>query len=153
MQQRQNSNPSSTTKVHLTDGLPELIPLLKQNIDLNLGDDPEQSVFIEADLLSWGEPVNLTPPQVILAADCAYLEESFPLLTRTLQSLMGDDTVLWFCYKKRRKRDKDCIKMIAKVCNVRRVDGSWEASGVFLFEVKRKPSATPQPQALKLAST
>ena len=51
---------------------------------------------------------------------------------------MGEQTILWFCYKKRRQRDRDCIRMIGKRFDVHMVRGEWEAQGVWLYEVKRR---------------
>ncbi|KAG8528103.1 uncharacterized protein KY384_007019 [Bacidia gigantensis] len=108
------------TKVHVTDGVPALMPLLQQNISLNFP-DPASHVIVQAHLLPWGgtlDPAIPKRPEVILAADCAYIEESFPSLTRTLEEMLGEQTTLWFCYKKRRRRDRDCIKMIGKIFDV-----------------------------------
>ena len=131
------------TAIHVTDGLPVLLPLLYYNIRLNSRWTLESNVTIQAGLLPWGQALDpLFPKQVdvILAADCAYLEESFPLLSKTLEDLMGEQTVLYFCYKKRRKRDRDCIKMIAKVFDVEPVEGAWEADGIWLFEARLRVS-------------
>lgn len=87
-------------------------------------------------------------PDVILAADCAYIEESFPLLVKTLEDMMGEQTALWFCYKKRRKRDKNCIKMISKVFDAVPLRGAWEAEGVWLFNVRLRGSKLREKQAL-----
>ena len=116
------------------------MPLLEQNIDLNFGLDQDLDVRLEAKVFSWGQDAASAnaQPDFILAADCAYLEETFPSLVKSLQDLMGEKTVLWFCFKKRRKRDKDCIKLIGKIFEVRAVKGEWELQGVFLFEIKRR---------------
>ena len=132
------SRPS--TRLCLTDGLPALLPLLEQNTALNLAQlDP--SVTVSSHVLSWGEHIDTNipkTPDVIFAADCAYLEETFPLLTKTLEEMMGERTVLWFCYKKRRKRDRECIKTIGKVFRVSAVRGDWEKDSIFLFKVRRR---------------
>lgn len=137
------SNPEGIqlpTGLYLTDGLSDLIPLLEQNTALNSAQlDP--GVTVSSHVLSWGGQADINipkTPDVILAADCAYLEETFPLLTGTLEEMMGERTVLWFCYKKRRKRDKECIKMIGKVFCVSNVRGDWEKDSVFLFKVRRR---------------
>ena len=54
---------------------------------------------------------------------------------------MGEQTILWFCYKKRRQRDRDCIRKIEKLFDVQLVRGMWETEGVWLYNVKR-PSRT-----------
>ena len=42
-------------------------------------------------------------PDLILAADCVYLEPAFPLLVQTLSELSDSTTEILFSYKKRRK--------------------------------------------------
>ncbi|KAL9131770.1 MAG: hypothetical protein Q9217_000375 [Psora testacea] len=129
------------TEIHITDGLSILLPLMNQNILINMPNDPPAEVSLHADLLPWGQPTpsSVPPhPDVILAADCAYLEQSFPLLVETLKDLMGEETVLWFCYKKRRKRDRDCIRLIGKVFDVQAVKGAWEMEGVWLFRGRKR---------------
>lgn len=116
-----------------------LLPLLYHNIRLNFHGALESNITIQAGLLPWGQPLDpllSKHPDVILAADCAYIEESFPLLVKTLEDMMEEKTVLWFCYKKRRKRDRDCIKLISKVFDVVPVKGAWEAEGVWLFNAR-----------------
>ena len=125
--------------ISITDGLPTLVELCQYNIGINFSRDTSQ-VALHAQQLSWGDSLGTTLqkyPDIVLAADCAYIEESFPLLVKTLEDLIGEETKLWFCYKKRRKRDKDCIKMIGKAFDVQVVRGQWERDGVWLFEVKR----------------
>ena len=130
----------ASTQLHITDGLPALIPLIEHNVALNLLHAPSK-VGVETHELALGK--ELSPkipkePDVILAADCAYLEETFPLLVKTLKELMGKARVLWFCYKKRRKRDKECIRLIGKVFSVTQIKGEWERESVFLFKVKQR---------------
>ena len=142
------STQSYPTRIHLTDGLPALLSLMNDNIFINMPKPPPSSVLINARILPWGEPIPSSVyqhPDVLLAADCAYIEESFPLLFRTLEHLMGQETVLFFCYKKRRKRDKDCIRMIGKSFEVQAIKGAWESEGVFLFEVRRRDAVRKQP--------
>lgn len=58
------------------------------------------------------------------------------MLLGTLQRFMGTRTVLWFCYKKRRKADKDMVRMLKKAFDVQEVIGDWKRDGVWLFMVK-----------------
>lgn len=52
---------------------------------------------------------------------------------------MGEKTVLWFCYKKRRRADGGMVRSLSKVFSVVEVKGGrWEKEGVFLYEVRRK---------------
>lgn len=135
-----NSKPTmQRTIVHLTDGMPALIPLLATNIALNNNLLPSSSssttpspafsstntastIDLHASLLSWGTsplPAEHQNPDVILAADCVYFEPAFPLLEKTIDEAMpvgdGGGTVLWFCYLKRRKRDAEMIKRLEKL--------------------------------------
>lgn len=108
-----------TTTIHITDQLP-MYELMKQNIVLN-GLDSKVSAMI----YDWGAP---TPPglprhpDVILAADCVYFEPAFPLLQETLKDLIGENTVCYFCFKKRRRADLQFIKVVRKMFDVREVD-------------------------------
>ena len=87
------------------------------------------------------------PPEILLAADCCYLEESAPLLTMTMKALMGNDTVCYFCYKKRRRADKDVIRKLSKLFEVKKVDGEWVKDGVFLYRIRRRTSILGPDQA------
>ena len=55
--------------------------------------------------LNRGDPLSPDLPamDLILAADCVYLEEVFPLLVQTLSDLSGPQTEILFCCVKRRK--------------------------------------------------
>ena len=87
------------------------------------------------------------PPEILLAADCCYLEESAPLLTMTVKALMGNDTVCYFCYKKRRRADKDVIRKLSKQFEVKKINGEWVKDGVFLYRVRRRTSILGAGQA------
>ena len=129
-----------TTTIHVTDGHPPLLPLLQHNIDLNVP-NLSLSTSVVPNLLPWGDSISPTipcPPQILLAADCCYLEESAPLLTTTMKALMGNDTVCYFCYKKRRRADKDVIRRLSKLFEVKKINGKWVKDGVFLYRVRRR---------------
>jgi len=66
--------------------------------------------------LNWGEPIpaEIPRPDIILAADCVYFEPAFPLLVQTLCDLVGEETEVLFCYKKRRKADKRFFALLKK---------------------------------------
>lgn len=103
-----------TANIIATD-MAQLLPLLQDNIDLNQASDK-----IKAQELSWsvfqpsnfseqsrpkcyrGEPTDLKP-DIILAADCVYLEWTFPLLVDTLKNLCTPSTTVLMSYKKRRR--------------------------------------------------
>ena len=58
-------------------------------------------------LYDWGEavPEEIADKEVdiVLAADCVYFEPAFPLLEKTLLDLVQEKTVVYFCFKKRRR--------------------------------------------------
>lgn len=62
------------------------------------------------------------------------------MLTATMEALMGEDTVCYFCYKKRRRADKDVIRKLGKLLEVEEIKGTWEKDGVFLYELKKGKS-------------
>lgn len=51
---------------------------------------------------------------------------------------MGNDTLCYFCYKKRRRADKDMIRKLSKLFNVEEIKGKWGKDGVFLYKIKRR---------------
>ncbi len=73
----------------------------------------------------------------MLAADCVYFEPAFPLLLETMKELIGEETVCYLCFKKRRRADMGFVKAARKVFEVRDVGddpdrGVWEREGVFM---------------------
>ena len=61
-------------------------------------------------------PGDLQPPDIVLAADCIYLEAAFPLLVSTLVALVPPPPErapeVLLSYKKRRKADKRFFAML-----------------------------------------
>ena len=53
---------------------------------------------------------------------------------------MGKDTVCFFCYKKRRRADKEMIRKLGKLFEVGEIKGDWDNDGVFLYEIKNRRS-------------
>lgn len=85
---------------------------------LNEGDrDP-----VHVSELVWGQPLPLEiphKPDVILLADCVYLESAFQPLVDTLYDLTrpygeGSPQEILFCYQKRRKADKRFFTLARK---------------------------------------
>ncbi|RMZ69467.1 hypothetical protein GMOD_00006282 [Pyrenophora seminiperda CCB06] len=107
------------TTLHITDQEP-MFSLMKRNIVLNNLQDR-----VRACIYDWGEP---TPsdlpahPDIILAADCVYFEPAFPLLQHTLQDLISENTVCYFCFKRRRRADLTFMKTARKMFDVNEVD-------------------------------
>ena len=65
----------------------------------------------------------------------------------TMKELMGNDTVCYFCYKKRRRADKDVIRKLSKLLEVKKINGEWVKDGVFLYRVRRRTSTLRTDQA------
>ncbi|KAF5388323.1 hypothetical protein D9615_000114 [Tricholomella constricta] len=96
-----------------------LLDIMRRNVRANALQD---SVRVAE--LNWGTPLpqDISPPDLILAADCVYYEPAFPLLVQTLADLVDlqaqrgkdTDTEVLFCYKKRRKADKRFFALLKK---------------------------------------
>lgn len=137
----QNQNPknslslalhSPSLTIHLTD-LPHLLPTLKSNISLNA---PLLLSSVYPSVLSWGEKTPMPPPDVLLAADCVYFEPAFPLLLETMRTLIGEKTVCYFCFVKRRRADVGFLRRLRRIFDVREVkedvvvgERGWEEVG------------------------
>lgn len=105
--------------VHVTDQQ-VMLELMRTNIQLNgLQEKVKASVF------DWGAavPADLpSEPEIILAADCVYFEPAFALLRKTLRDLIGERTLCYFCFKKRRRADLHFMKSIRKDFLVETID-------------------------------
>jgi predicted nicotinamide N-methyase len=102
---------NNDAEIWITD-IDELVPLMEKNIELN-----ELKGTVHAAALSWGEPLPdyaKNHVDVILAADCVYLEKAFPLLEKTLLDLTTEDTFVLMSYRKRRKADSKFFRKIRK---------------------------------------
>jgi hypothetical protein len=100
-----------TQPLIITDQKP-MFALMQANILLN-----DLSSKATAAIYDWGSPVPPSipdHPDVILAADCVYFEPAFPLLQKTLEDLVGEKTVCYFCFKKRRRADLHFMKVMRK---------------------------------------
>jgi hypothetical protein len=96
-----------------------MLDLMQQNIALN----GLSSTVINV-VYDWGENAPCTvpvEPDIILAADCVYFEPAFPLLQKTLLDLIGEKTVCYFCFKRRRRADMHFVKCIRKIFDVKEV--------------------------------
>ncbi|CCK71612.1 putative protein-lysine N-methyltransferase KNAG_0H01980 [Huiozyma naganishii CBS 8797] len=116
-------------KVTITD-IDQLVPLMQKNIELNC-----VNTEMIAEELWWGEPLSgafaphseglskVTSVDLILAADCVYLEKAFPLLEKTLLDLTNcsKPPVILMAYRKRRNADKRFFRKIGKHFTVREI--------------------------------
>ncbi|KAK7511970.1 putative methyltransferase-domain-containing protein [Phyllosticta citriasiana] len=97
-----------------------MFDLMVQNMALN-----GLEARVKPVIFDWGAapPAEIPlPPDVILAADCVYFEPAFPLLLQTLEDLVRENTVCWFCFKKRRRADMHFVKDLKKRFCVERVE-------------------------------
>ncbi|KAI9794783.1 MAG: hypothetical protein M1816_002911 [Peltula sp. TS41687] len=130
-----------TTKLYITDQ-ETMLPLMRQNIQLNHLEDK-----VVAGVLNWGGtslPTNLPhTSDIILAADCVYFEPSFPLLLETLSALVGKDSIVYFCFKKRRRADMQFMRMARKKFLVEEVQDdpdrdTYTRDSIFLYTFRKK---------------
>ncbi|QDS76235.1 hypothetical protein FKW77_000414 [Venturia effusa] len=132
--------PTFRAPLVLTDQLP-MLPMMQTNIALNC----VQST-VEAAIYNWGKPPPVSIPKcpdIILAAECVYFEPAFPLLQQTLKDLIGENTVCYFCFKKRRRADMGFVKKIKKMFDVKLVEndpdkGKWSRENLHMFELRKK---------------
>ncbi|OCK80892.1 hypothetical protein K432DRAFT_327426 [Lepidopterella palustris CBS 459.81] len=118
-----------------------MFTLMEQNIVLN-----NLQGKVKAAIYDWGEPVPAklpSQPEIILAADCVYFEPAFPLLQKTLADLIGEKTICYFCFKKRRRADLHFMKAVRKKFDVKEVDddpdkGVYERESIFLYQITKK---------------
>lgn len=130
---------------------------MDKNILLNKLEDT-----VYADLLDWGTPLpefaNPDPSlpdyesrkvDVVLAADCVYLEAAFPLLEKTLLDLTepkykGDEgPLVLMAYKKRRKADARFFKHMRKSFVFEEIKEypefeKFRKDSVYLYKIIRK---------------
>jgi protein N-lysine methyltransferase METTL21A len=127
--------PGFEKPLHITDQ-ENMLELMKQNITLN-----EMNGTVEASVYNWGEehPQDLPEhPDIILAADCVYFEPAFPLLHHTLTTLIGPQTICYFCFKKRRRADMSFVRLIKKTFDVSEIDDdsdkeSYRKESIYLY--------------------
>ncbi|KAJ5149326.1 hypothetical protein N7448_000904 [Penicillium atrosanguineum] len=116
--------------IHITDQQP-MFSLMEDNIQLN--------------------QLNLAPipdhlpsnPDVILAADCVYFEPAFPLLIMTLQSLLGPNSVCYFCFKRRRRADLRFMRMAKKAFEFEEIRDdpsatTYNRDNIFIYTIRPK---------------
>ncbi|KAH7350856.1 putative methyltransferase-domain-containing protein [Rhexocercosporidium sp. MPI-PUGE-AT-0058] len=121
-----------------------MVELMRKNIELN----GLQSRVKEL-VLNWGdslpEDVIRQKPNLILAADCVYFEPAFPLLLATLEDLLElcKESVIYFCFKKRRRADMQFMKNARKKFVVEEIEDedreTFSREGLFLYTFNRKP--------------
>ncbi|KAI5284355.1 hypothetical protein KEM55_001104 [Ascosphaera atra] len=126
--------------IYITDQIP-MFDLMKENVALN-----ELDASVHPVILDWGEPIPAqipSRPDIILAADCVYFEPAFPLLLKTLDDLLGPNTVCYFCYKRRRRADLRFVKAAKKKFDMVEVTDdidreTYKRENIFLYRIRRK---------------
>lgn len=120
--------------------LGKVVPILERNILLN-GSPP--SVNVKE--LEWGKPPedqNLTTCDLILLADCIYLEPLFdPLISTLLEVMQKDGAVAYLCYKKRRKADVRFFKQLKRHFTLQELEAEQQRArkdSIHLYKVMRK---------------
>lgn len=118
------------TRILVTDQIP-MLSLMRENQELNslltpARDDARlQGATVQVEELNWGEPIpSVVPsaPDVLLLADCVYLESAFEPLVKTMKELSSTHTEILFCYQKRRKADKRFFSYLKKHFTFKDVD-------------------------------
>ncbi|PWN51285.1 hypothetical protein IE53DRAFT_342602 [Violaceomyces palustris] len=107
-------------KTWITDQIP-MLQLMRDNLALNQP-LPDECIVEE---LNWGEPIpaSVPPkPDILLLADCVYLEVAFQPLVDTMAELSDKETEILFCYQKRRKADKRFFTLLKKKFNFEDVE-------------------------------
>ncbi|PWY99776.1 hypothetical protein BCV70DRAFT_200689 [Testicularia cyperi] len=150
-------------RVWVTDQIP-MLALMRENLTLNpFPPVPGETCVVEE--LNWGEPLPPAPspsassalnsnsnstqvppkPDVLLLADCVYLESAFQPLVDTMVELSSKDTEILFCYQKRRKADKRFFGLLKKHFTFHDVDDddpartlTYRRQGTQLLRVYRK---------------
>ncbi|EOD49237.1 putative nicotinamide n-methyltransferase protein [Neofusicoccum parvum UCRNP2] len=135
---------SEKRPLYITDQAP-MLALMQRNTALNA-----LAARVRPVVYDWGAappPEIPVPPDVILAADCVYFEPAFPLLRRTLEDLIGPNTVCYFCFKRRRRADLHFIKAIKKTFDVQEVlddpdKDVYARQNIFLLKITKRKNGT-----------
>ena len=145
----------ANTQIYVTDQT-AMLPLMRDNLSLNFplsATHPSRSQphtwddtsFVQVLHLDWCTPPPTLRPDVLLLADCVYLESAFQPLIDTLLTLSTVDTEILFCYQKRRKADKRFFALLKRSFVFHDVDDDHEArmreyrrQGTQLLRIRRK---------------
>ena len=123
------------------------------NLPLNITPSTDPCFVAELD---WGHPIPPLPPHqeqppippkpdILLLADCVYLESAFQPLIETMLDLSTPTTTILFCYQKRRKADKRFFLLLRKKFHFEEVEDEevgvkqrYYREGTRLYWVRRK---------------
>ncbi|KAJ3112727.1 hypothetical protein HK098_007969 [Nowakowskiella sp. JEL0407] len=89
------------------------------------------------------------PYDIVLAADCIYLEAAFDPLVSTLVDICGENTEVIIAYKKRRKADKRFFKKLMKYFVVSEIKddpnyAEFSKKSLYLYSAKLKQKKSHQ---------
>ncbi|KAI9336346.1 putative methyltransferase-domain-containing protein [Obelidium mucronatum] len=131
-------------RVYVTDML--FLDLMQKNVDLNMSEAERK--FVKVAELKWGTPISpeilAEPVNLILAADCVYLEAAFDPLLQTLTELSTVGTTeVWIVSKKRRKADKRFFDKLKKKFDVKEIKddpdyGVFSREGLTILSARLK---------------
>lgn len=123
-----------------------MLKLMAQNLELNPEGDPCYVAELE-----WGRPLPSDVPQkpdILLLADCVYLEVAFQPLVDTMKDLSSETTEILFCYMKRRKADKRFFTLLKKHFTFTDVADddperteAYRREGLRLYSMKLRPAS------------
>jgi len=133
-----------TSKVVVTD-LDVMLKMMQLNLQHNQNTlDKLNAAKVHVAELWWGMqvPAELLQPDVILVADCVYLEDNFVPLLKTMWEMSGNDTVIYFSYKKRWRSSKRFFAKAKKLFSLT-VDDPREKEnakqGLYIYTMRKLP--------------
>ncbi|TPX51385.1 hypothetical protein SeMB42_g00456 [Synchytrium endobioticum] len=139
------SHHNAAATMNITD-LPVMLPLISSNAATNLNQD--ESSRVRASELVWGGTLSeyhktQVPYDLILCADCVYLEGLFEPLLGTLEELACGTTEILLCSKKRRRADKRFFTMLKKKFHVEEVKDApkyeeYTRDGLIILRASKK---------------
>ncbi|CAD6569631.1 MAG: hypothetical protein CYPHOPRED_003491 [Cyphobasidiales sp. Tagirdzhanova-0007] len=127
--------------------LQQLLPLARQNL---FQDKSKKTAHVYFDIeicFYRGHPLPEDIPHqadLLLLADCIYLETTFPWLVHTMSMLSTEATEILLCYKKRRAADRRFFAILKKRFTFDHVMDDphrslYDREGLHLYRVWKKP--------------
>jgi hypothetical protein len=144
---------SSDSKVYVTD-IDVMVETMVKNVGHNQSTlDNKKAAKVVPRVLWWGKPIpeELLYPQVVLCADCVYLESGFVPLIQTMWEMCGQETIVYFCYKKRWKSSKRFFVKLKKLFDVTTDDARKDENakqGLYIYTLKKKLKPTIDPNVM-----
>lgn len=106
--------------------LPEILPAMKVNIDFNTKDNPSLQQNISIRSLDWSKPVpdsvRLVNWDYIVACDVVYNPSLYDILSETIKSVCGQETLCLLAYQPREaEREKRFFASLAHFFHISKV--------------------------------